>query len=130
VILCVLMCRKEKTQKLSIQYCVKLLTCTHNPAYKSVFNSKFKRSFDLKPNQMPPLGIRLQPELQAVGFKKKMSCTAQSHLSHHGLLNDLRLTSACTLLAKNLPLRKYFVQNIMRYVISIKTTANSIQMDL
>ena len=48
----------------------------------------------------------------------------------HGFLNDLRLTSACTLLAKNLPLRKYFAQNIMRYVISIKTTANSIQMDL
>ena len=30
-----------------------------------------KRSFDFKPNQMPPLGIRLQPELQALGFKKK-----------------------------------------------------------
>jgi len=28
-------------------------------------------SFDLKPNQMPPLSIRLQPELQALGFKKK-----------------------------------------------------------
>jgi len=63
-------------------------------------------------------------------LRKRMSCTAQSHLNHHGFLNDLRLTSACTLLAKNLPLRKYFAQNIMRYVISIKTTANSIQMDL
>ena len=60
----------------------------------------------------------------------RMSCTAQSHLNHHGFLNDFRLTSACTLLAKNLPLRKYFAQNIMRYVISIKTTANSIHMDL
>jgi len=63
-------------------------------------------------------------------LRKRMSCTAQSHLNHHGFLNDLRLTSACTLLAKNLPLRKYFAQNIMRYVISIKTTANSIQMGL
>ena len=63
-------------------------------------------------------------------LRKRMSCTAQSHLNHHGFLNDFRLTSACTLLAKNLPLRKYFAQNIMRYVISIKTTANSIHMDL
>ena len=55
-------------------------------------------------------------------LRKKMSCTAQSHLNHHGFLNDLRLTSACMLLAKNLPLRRYFAQNIMRYVTSIKTT--------
>jgi len=60
-----------RRQKLSIQYCLKFSTSTHNPAYNSVFNYKFKRSFDLKPNQIPPLGIRLQPELQAVGFKKK-----------------------------------------------------------
>ena len=119
-----------RCQKLSIQCCLKLSTSTHNPAYNSVFSCKFTRSFDLKPNQIPPLGIRLQPELQAVGFKKRMSCTAQSHLNHRGFLNDLRLTSACTLSAKNLPLRKYFAQNIIRYVISIKTTANSIEMDL
>ena len=43
-------------------------------------------------------------------LRKKMSCTAQSNLNHHGFLNDLRLTSACVLLAKNLPLRKYFAQ--------------------
>ena len=116
--------------KNSIQYCLKLSTSSHNPAYDSVFNCKFKRSFELKPNQIPPLGTRLQPDLQAVGFKKKMSCTAQYRLNHHGFLNDLRLTSACILFAKNLLLRKYFAQNIMRYVISIKTTANSIQMDL
>ena len=60
-----------RRQKLSIQHCLKLSTSSHNPAYNSVFNCKFKRSFELKPNQIPPLGIRLQPELQAVGFKKK-----------------------------------------------------------
>ena len=47
-------------------------------------------------------------------LRKRMSCTAQSHLNHHGFLNDLRLTSACTPLAKNVPLQKYFAQNIMR----------------
>jgi len=74
-----------RRQKLSIQYCLKLSTSTHYRAYNSVFNYKFKRSFDLKPNQIPPLGIRLQPELQAVEFKKRKFCTAQSHLNHHGL---------------------------------------------
>ena len=64
--------------KNSIQYCLKLSTSSHNPSYNSVFNCKFKRSFELKPNQIPPL-------------------------NHHGFLNDLRLTSACTLLAKNPP---------------------------
>ena len=61
-----------RRQKLCVQYCLKLSTSSHNPAYNSVFNCKlFKRSRELKPNQIPPLGIRLQPELQAVGFKKK-----------------------------------------------------------
>jgi len=66
--------------KNSIQYCFKLATSTHNPAYNSVFDCKFKRSFDLKPKQMPPLGIQLQPELQAVGFKKNdvLHCSVPS----------------------------------------------------
>ena len=42
-----------------------------NPAYSVVFNSKFKYSFDRKSNQIPPLGIRIQPDLQAIGFKQK-----------------------------------------------------------
>jgi len=39
-----------------------------------------KKSFELKPNQIQPLGIRLQPELQAVGFKKKdvLHCSVPS----------------------------------------------------
>jgi len=27
-------------------------------------------SFDRKPNQIPPLGIRVQPDLRAIGFKQ------------------------------------------------------------
>ena len=100
--------------KNSLQYCLKLSTSSHNPAYNSVFNCKFKISFELKPNQIPPLGIRLPPSYKPLDLRKKMSCTAQSHLNHRGFLNDLRLTSACTLLAKTLPLQKYFVQTIMR----------------
>jgi len=69
-----------RRQKLSIQYCLKLSTSSHNPAYNAVFNCKFKRSYELKPNQIPPLGIRLQPELQAAGFKKKdvLHCSVPS----------------------------------------------------
>ena len=60
---------------------LKLSTSSHNEsAYNSVFNCKFKRSFELKPNQILPLGIWLQPELQAVGFKKKdvLHCSVPS----------------------------------------------------
>jgi len=77
--LCIL-ANEPPRQKHSIQYCLKLSTSSHNPAYNSVFNCKVKRSFELKPNQVPPLGIRRQPELQAVGFKKKdvLHCSVPS----------------------------------------------------
>jgi len=58
-------------RKLSIEYCLKLSSCTRNPKYGSVFESKFKRFFDRKPKQIPPLGIWVEPGLQAVGYKKQ-----------------------------------------------------------
>jgi len=36
-----------------------------------VVESKFKSFYDQKPNQIPPLGIRIEPDLQAVGYKKQ-----------------------------------------------------------
>jgi len=60
-----------RCRKLSIEYCLKLSLCSRNPTYGSVFESKFKRFFDRKPNQIPPLGIRVEPDLQAVGYKKQ-----------------------------------------------------------
>ena len=60
-----------RCRKLSIEYCLKLSSSTQNPTYGSVFESKFKWFFDRKPNQMPPLGIRVEPDLQAVGYKKQ-----------------------------------------------------------
>ena len=57
-------------RKLSIEYCLKLSSCTRNPTYGSVFESELKRFFDRKPNQIPPLGIPVEPDLQAVGYKK------------------------------------------------------------
>jgi len=60
-------CRK----KLSMQYSLKLSSTTQNPAYSGVFNGKLKSAFDRKPNQIPPLGTRVEPDLHAIGFKQK-----------------------------------------------------------
>jgi len=54
----------------SVQYCLKLSCKYSNPAYATVFNSKFHTVFERKPTQLPPLAIRVSGELQAVGFKK------------------------------------------------------------
>ena len=43
------------------------------------FAGKFKFAFDRKPHQILPLGIRLQPDLHAIGFKQKD--TVQSSIS-------------------------------------------------
>jgi len=43
---------------------------SHNPAFGAVFNCKFKDIFDRKPNEIPAMGIRIQPGLHTVGFAK------------------------------------------------------------
>ena len=53
-----------------LQYCLKLSSNYNNPAYATVFNSKFHSVFERKPTQLPPLAIRVSGDLQAVGFKK------------------------------------------------------------
>jgi len=60
-----------RRRKLSIQYCLKLSSSPQNPTYNTVFNCKFTDLFERKPTQIPPLSIRIQPDLQAVGFVKK-----------------------------------------------------------
>ena len=56
-------------RKLSIQYCLRLSSSTQNPAYSTVFDPRFRQSFE--PNQIPTLGIRIQLDLQAIGFKRE-----------------------------------------------------------
>ena len=60
-----------RRRKLSIQYCLKLSSSPQNPTHNTVFNCKFKDPFEHKPNQIPPLSIRVQPDLRAVGFVKR-----------------------------------------------------------
>ena len=59
-----------RRKKLSLQYCLKLSCNYNNPAYATVFNSKFHSVFERKPTLLPPLAIRVSGDLQAVGFKK------------------------------------------------------------
>jgi len=59
-----------RRKKLYLQYCLKLSCNYSNPAYATVFNSKFHSVFERKPTQLPPLAIRVSGDLQAVGFKK------------------------------------------------------------
>jgi len=58
---------------------LKLSSTAQNPAYSGVFADKFKLAFDRKPNQIPSLGIRVQPDLHAIDFKQKD--TVQSSIS-------------------------------------------------
>jgi len=60
-----------RRKKLSIQYSLKLSSYLQNPSYNTVFNSKFKVSFEQKPHQISPLGIRIQPDLHTVGFLRR-----------------------------------------------------------
>ena len=60
-----------RRKKLSMQYCLKLSATSQNPAYSAVFAGKFKSFFDNKPNQIPTLGIWVEPDLQAIGFEQR-----------------------------------------------------------
>ena len=60
-----------RRRKLSIQYCLQLSSSPQNPTDNTVFNCKFKDLFERKPNQIPPLSIRVQPDLRAVGFVRR-----------------------------------------------------------
>ena len=48
-----------RRKKLSLQYCQKLSCNYNNPAYATVFNSKFHSVFERKTTQLPPLAIRV-----------------------------------------------------------------------
>ena len=66
-------------KRLSMQYSLKLSSNSQNPAYSAVFAGKLKSAFDRKPNQIPPLGIWVEPDLHAIGFQQKD--TVQSSIS-------------------------------------------------
>jgi len=60
-----------RSRKFSIQYCLNLSSSPQNPTYNTVFDCKFNDLFERKPTQIPPLSIRIQPDLRAVGFVRR-----------------------------------------------------------
>jgi len=78
-----------RRKRLSMQYCLKLSSTAQNPAYSGGFAGKFKLAFDRKPNQIPPLGIRVHPDLHAIGFKQKDTVQSSILPLHRGFLITL-----------------------------------------
>jgi len=68
----------QHSKKLSLKYCLKLSFNYDNPAYATVFKSKFHSVFERKHTQLPPLAIRVSGDLQAVGFKTSDVITSSS----------------------------------------------------
>ena len=73
-----------RRRKLSIQYCLKLPSSPQNPTHNTVFYCKFKDLFERKPNLIPPLSIRVQPDLRAVDFVKRNALIYHFLLLLHG----------------------------------------------
>ena len=55
-----------RREKLSLQYILKLKANPLNPTHEVVFNPKFKRLFEQKPNDIPPLGIRMSQSIEDI----------------------------------------------------------------
>ena len=54
--------------RLSLQYCVKLMSNEVNPAYSAVFQSDFVATYEAKERAIKPLGLRIERHLDEVGF--------------------------------------------------------------
>ena len=60
---------KDRREKLSLQFGIKLKSNRSNPTYNTVFRPNFFSIFKKKPNAIPTFGIRIAPALTAAGIK-------------------------------------------------------------
>ena len=60
---------KDRREKLSLQFGIKLKSNRLNPTYNTVFRPNFFSLFENKPNAIPTFGIRIAPALTAAGIK-------------------------------------------------------------
>ena len=60
---------KDRREKLSLQFGIKLKSNRSNPSYNTVFRPNFFSLFENKPNAIPTFGIRITPALTAAGIK-------------------------------------------------------------
>ena len=117
-------------RKKLIQYSLKLSSNPQNPTYNTVFNSKFEVSFDRKPHQIPPLGIRIQPDLHAVGFLGETFWNIQFRLLLLGCLSDRILTIVFISLRKTTPQKKSIEISSSSFVIITRIFLDYTQMAL
>jgi len=61
-----------KTLYRGLQYCLKLSTSTHNPAYNTVFNCKFKGLSTLNPTRYPLWAFDCSRSYTLLDLRKKM----------------------------------------------------------
>ena len=54
--------------RLSLQYCVKLMSNEVNPAYSAVFQSDIVATYEAKERAIKPLGLRIERHLDEVDF--------------------------------------------------------------
>jgi len=80
-----------RTRKVSIQYCIKPSSAPQNPTYNAVVNCKLKVLFERKPNQIPLLSIRVQPDLRAVSVVKRNAVIYSIPATPPGLLKRPRI---------------------------------------
>ena len=60
---------RDRREKLSLQFGIKLKSNRSNPTYNTVFRPNFFSLFENKPNAIPTFGIRIAPALTAAGIK-------------------------------------------------------------
>jgi hypothetical protein len=61
-----------ESQKLALQYIVKLKSNVGIPAYSSVFQPNYRGLFDAKPNIVPTVGLRLGQALSECGVNIRL----------------------------------------------------------
>ena len=58
--------------KLSMNFYLRLSSCTDNPAYHCVFNPDFKRKFEQSPSCLPPFGLRILQHIEDAEIDKSV----------------------------------------------------------
>ena len=73
-----------RSEKLALQYCIKLKSCPSNPAYDCIFQSKYKQQFEQKERTIKPFGLRMEPILMTQQSPLQIYIKASSHKFHPG----------------------------------------------
>ena len=70
--------------RLSLQYCVKIVSNEVNPAYSAVFQSDIAATYEAKERAIKPLGLRIERHPDEVGFHTHVIAPYTVMKLHHG----------------------------------------------